>query len=53
MLLVVILFTILIQRLATFLWIYRPLHRTDLFIVIGAHLEYTKKKFMVNDAVLE
>ena len=27
------------------LWIYRPMHRTDLFIVNGADLEYTEKNF--------
>ena len=34
---------------------YRHMHRTDLFIVNGAALEYTKKNLisMVNDAVLE
>ena len=31
--------------------IYRPMHRTDLFIVNGADLEYTKN-IMVNEAVL-
>ena len=38
-----------------FLWIYRPLYRTYLFIVNGADLEYTKNitNFMVNDVVLE
>ena len=32
------------------------MHRTDLFFVSGADVEYTKKihyNFMVNDAVLE
>ena len=40
-------------KLTIFFWIYRPMHRTDVFIVNGADLEYTKKhlqNFMMNDA---
>ena len=48
---------ITVHQPAMFLWIYRPMHRTDLFIVNNAGLEYTKKnlnyKFMLNCAVLE
>ena len=39
-----------------FLWIYRPIHNTDLVILSGADLEYTKQyfyNFMVNNALLE
>ena len=35
---------ITVHQPAMFLWIYRPMHRTDLFIVNSAGLEYTKKK---------
>ena len=45
---------IVLQRVM-FLWTYRPIHRTNLFIVAGADLEYIKKNiynFIVNDTVL-
>ena len=35
---------IIVYDLAMFFMIHRPMHRTDLFIVSGADLEYTKNK---------
>ena len=42
-LVVVILFTYYRPQSSHVLWIYRPMHRTDLFIVNGADLEYNRK----------
>ena len=39
---------LIIHQWVMFLWIDRPMYRTDLFIVNGADLEYTKKTFKVS-----
>ena len=40
---------ILDGNISDFLWIYRPMHRTNLFIVYGANLKYTEKHLNFHD----